>query len=139
MTMIAISGTDAAEAPVAGARLLLVDDDLHVAETLAELLELEGFCVRVAHDAYTGLQEARREPIDLVLCDLKLHGGMDGCGFAQACRLDPDLRDLLLIAVSGYDRPEDRRRAQEAGFDSLVSKPVDLARLHAAIDRGRAR
>ena len=44
-----------------------------------------------------------------------------------------------LIAVSGYDRPEDRRRAQEAGFDTLISKPVDLDRLHAAIERGRAR
>ncbi len=139
MTMIAISGTDTVEASVAGARLLLIDDDLHVAETLAELLELEGFCVRVAHDGFTGLEEARRAPVDVVLCDLTLHGGLDGCGFARACRLDPDLRDLVLIAVSGYDGPQDRRRAQEAGFDTLISKPVDLDRLRAAIDQGRAR
>jgi len=138
MTMIAISGSTAHEAPALGLRLVLIDDDPHVAETLAELLELEGFTVRVAHDGPTGLQELRRDAPDAVLCDLTLAENMDGCAVARACRADPDLRHLLLIAVSGYDRPEDRRRAQEAGFDNLVSKPVDLAKLHAAIDQGRA-
>lgn len=139
MTVIAISGSTADGAPAVGLQLLLIDDDPHVAETLAELLELEGFSVRVAHDAYAGLQELHDVPPDLVLCDLTLPGGMDGCAFARACRADPDLSHLLLIAVSGYDRPEDRRRAQDAGFDNLVSKPVDLTRLHVAIDQGRAR
>ncbi|HSU06379.1 MAG TPA: response regulator [Acetobacteraceae bacterium] len=118
-------------------RILLVEDDLHVAETLAELLELDGYQVCVAHDALTGLHQLARQPVDLVLCDLTLRGDMDGFGFAAACRADPMLRLLHLLAVSGYDRPEDRRRAQAAGFDDLVGKPVDLERIHAAIDEGR--
>jgi two-component system CheB/CheR fusion protein len=118
-------------------RILLVEDDLHVAETFAELLALEGYQVSVAHDATAGLDRLSRQPVDLVLCDLTLHGEMDGFGFAAACRADPMLRLLHLIAVSGYDRPEDRRRAQAAGFDDLVGKPVNLERIHAAIDEGR--
>jgi CheY-like chemotaxis protein len=118
-------------------RILLVEDDLHVAETLAESLELEGYRVAVAHNAVAGLERVRREPVDLVLCDLTLPGEMDGFGFARTCRDDPDLHRLHLVAVSGYDRPEDRRRAQAAGFDGLVGKPIELARINAAFVAGR--
>jgi CheY-like chemotaxis protein len=118
-------------------RILLVEDDPHVAETLAELLELEGYRVTVRHDALTGLEQVRRDPADLVLCDLTLPGEMDGFGFARACRADAALRGLHLLAVSGYDRPEDRRRASASGFDGLVGKPVDVGAIHAAVGRGR--
>ena len=48
------------------------------------------------------------------------------------------LRLLHLVAVSGYDRPEDHRRARSSGFDNLVGKPIDLDRIHAVINQGRA-
>ena len=113
-------------------RILLIEDDLHVAETLAELLELEGFGVAVAHDAAAGLAQAAALP-DLVLCDLTLPGALDGHGFARACRADPGLRAMRLVAVSGYCGAQDRRDAIAAGFDDLIAKPVDLARIHAAL------
>ncbi len=119
-------------------RILLVEDDLHVAETFAELLELEGYQVTVVHDAADALEQVRCRPVDLVLCDLTLPGDMDGCGFARACRDDPTLRRLHLVAVSGYDRPEDHRRARSSGFDDLVGKPVDLDRIHVVISKGRS-
>jgi CheY-like chemotaxis protein len=112
-------------------RILLIEDDFHVAETLAELLGLENFVVDVAHDAQTGLERAMAQPPDLVLCDLTLPGAMDGHGFARACRSNPALRNLRLIAVSGYCGPQDRRQAIESGFDDLIAKPVDLSRIHA--------
>jgi CheY-like chemotaxis protein len=118
-------------------RILLVEDDPHVAETLAELLELEGYRVTVTHDALTGLEHVRQDPADLVLCDLTLPGEMDGFGFARACRADSALRGLHLLAVSGYDRPEDCRKARASGFDGLVGKPVDVEAIHAALGRGR--
>ncbi len=118
-------------------RILLVDDDRNVAETLAELLELEGYRVTVRYDAPAALEQARRDLPDLVLCDLSLPGAIDGLGFARACRADPALRDLRLLAVSGYDAPEDHRRARASGFDALVGKPIDLEPIHAALDWGR--
>ena len=119
-------------APGLGRRILLVEDDPHVAETLAELLRLDGYRVSVATDAATGLHQLGRNPADLVLCDLSLPGEMDGFGFASACRADPKLRRLRLMAVSGYCRAEDRRRAVAAGFDGLIGKPIDLDRVHLA-------
>ena len=75
-------------AEAASKRILLVEDDPHVAETLAELLELEGYRVTVRHDAVAALEQVRRDVADLVLCDLTLGGEMDGYAFAQACRAD---------------------------------------------------
>jgi len=128
-----ISVVPAGSEASAATRILLVEDDPHVAETLAELLELEGYRVTVAPDSTTAFVCLRRETPDVVLCDLTLPGEMDGFGFASACRNDPRWRFLHLLAVSGYDRPEDRRRAVAAGFDGLVGKPVELDELHAAI------
>lgn len=113
-------------------RILLIEDDPHVAETLAELLELEGYRVVVAREAEIGLEHARAEPPDLVLCDLTLPGRLDGHGFARACRADPVLHALRLVAVSGHCRAEDRRRALDSGFDDLIGKPIELERIHAA-------
>jgi len=115
-----------------GRSILLIDDDPRVAETLAELLTLEGFRVVVAHDATTGLHHAQAEKPDLILCDLTVRGPLDGPGLAAACRADPALRDVRLAAVSGYSRAEDVRRAVAAGFDCLIPKPVDIALVHAA-------
>ncbi|HET6184440.1 MAG TPA: response regulator [Acetobacteraceae bacterium] len=128
---------ESAATPGGGRSLLLIEDDPNVGETLAELLGLEGFCVRLAHDAEIGLSLARRQAPDLVLCDLKLRGRMDGLAFARACRADPSLNRLRIVAVSGYCRPEDRARALAAGFDGLVGKPVELAEIHAVLSAPR--
>jgi two-component system CheB/CheR fusion protein len=118
-------------------RILLVEDDPHLAEILAELLALEGFRVVVAEEAEAGLARARAEPPDMVLCDITLPGALDGHGFARACRADPALRGLHLVAVSGRCRAEDRQRAIEAGFDRLIAKPIELASVHAALKEVR--
>jgi CheY-like chemotaxis protein len=73
----------------------------------------------------------------VVLCDLALPGALDGHGFARACRADPALRELRLVAVSGRCRAEDRRRALESGFDELIGKPIELASIHAAFNEVR--
>jgi CheY-like chemotaxis protein len=118
-------------------QLLLVEDDPHVLETLAELLELEGYGVCTAHDAVSALEELQGHGVSSVLCDLRLRGSMDGYGFARACRSNPRLAELHLIALSGYDGDEVRKRAMEAGFDCLLRKPMDLDCLCAAIKQER--
>ena len=132
--------TDARPEPGKSQRsqLLLVEDDPHVLETLAELLELEGYGVYTAHDAVSALEVLREHGVSIVLCDLRLRGGMDGYEFARVCRSNPRLAELRLIALSGYDGDEDRRRAADAGFDRLLRKPVDLDDLCTAMERGRS-
>ena len=114
---------------VAGAeprkRILIVDDNLDSAESMAMLLELEGHEVRMAHDGQEAVEIALRERPMVVLLDIGLPR-MDGY---QACRAmrEGGLKDALLVAMTGYGQEEDRRQSQEAGFDAHLVKPVDLA------------
>jgi two-component system CheB/CheR fusion protein len=106
-----------------GRRVLVVDDNVDAAESLATLLAIDGHHVRVAYSGPEAVEVARVFAPDVVLLDLGLPG-MDGCAVACALRADPTLRGACLIAVSGYGQEQDRRRSREAGFDHHLVKPV---------------
>jgi signal transduction histidine kinase len=110
-------------------RVLVVDDNQDAAQSLACLLELEGHEVRTAHDGTAALETARAFPPDVVLLDIGLPG-LDGYQVARRLRELLGLEQALLVAVTGYGQEEDRRRAEEAGFDHHLAKPVDLEALH---------
>jgi two-component system CheB/CheR fusion protein len=112
-------------APVAPRRILLVDDNVDFADSLKLLLAYEGHVVEVCHDGKTALEVAKKMPPDVVLLDLGLPG-MNGFDTAREMRAVPELRDALLIAVSGYAQDEDRRRSAREGFAAHLKKPVDL-------------
>ncbi|BDG09541.1 hybrid sensor histidine kinase/response regulator [Anaeromyxobacter paludicola] len=115
-------------------RVLVVEDNRDVADSLVELVEAFGHEVRLAHAGPDALAEARAAPPDVLLCDIGLPG-MSGYEVASAFRADPALRGARLVAVSGYAQPEDRRRAAEAGFDEHVAKPPDPAALERLLAR----
>jgi two-component system CheB/CheR fusion protein len=114
--------------PTAPTRVLLVEDQPDAAESLLMILELLGHHVRVVHDGRAALEAARANAPDIMLIDIGLPG-MDGYQVAQAIRADPALRRLLLVALTGYGRPEDKARAIAAGFDYHLVKPVDVGAL----------
>jgi PAS domain S-box-containing protein len=105
-------------------RVLIVEDNVDAADSLVALLEVMGHRVRVANDGPRALEIARTRPPDLMLVDIGLPG-MDGYEVAREVRRDPHLRDVVLIALTGYGREEDRERALEAGFDRHLVKPVE--------------
>ena len=109
-------------------RVLVVEDNPEVAESLRDLVEAFGHEVRVARSGDAALAEARLHPPDVVLCDIGLPG-MTGYEVARAFRGDPVLRHARLVAVTGYAQAEDRREAAEAGFDRHVGKPPDPTEL----------
>jgi CheY-like chemotaxis protein len=117
-------------------RVLVVDDNVDSAESLALLLELYGHDVRLAHDGLTALDEARASAPDVVLLDIGLPK-MDGYAVARHLREEPALAHVRLIAMTGYGQEEDRRRAREAGFDHHLVKPVDLDSLRDLLAEGR--
>jgi CheY-like chemotaxis protein len=118
-------------------RCLVIEDNVDAAESLGLLLELIGHQAEVAFDGAAGLAAARRLVPDVVLCDIGLPGALDGYAVARAFRADPDLRSAFLIALTGYGREEDRRRALEAGFDTHLTKPADLDDLRRLLAGGR--
>lgn len=109
-------------------RVLVIEDNVDLAEGLRELLEFDGHEVSVAYSGAEGLAKACESLPEILLCDIGLPG-MDGYAVARAFRADEVLREVYLVALTGYALPEDLQRAAEAGFDRHLAKPPDLVAL----------
>jgi signal transduction histidine kinase/CheY-like chemotaxis protein len=109
----------------AGARILIVDDNIDTAHGLARLLTRRDYHVRLAHDGPTAIQLAHDFAPTAVLLDIGLPG-MDGYEVAHRLRSEPTCSDTAIIAISGYGQEADRRRSTQAGFDHHLVKPVSL-------------
>jgi PAS domain S-box-containing protein len=121
-------------------RLLVVDDNVDAADSLAHLLRLAGFDTRVAYDGRTAVEIAELMRPDVALLDLGLPL-MSGHDVARRLRAEAWGQDMRLIAVTGWGQEGDRARSRDAGFDEHLTKPVDPEVLMGAILRdppGRA-
>ncbi len=129
------NGKMPAPKPASPRRVLVVDDNIDGAESLAMVLQFSGHEVRCVHDGLSGLSAAEDFEPDLILLDIGLPG-MDGFEVARQLRRRPRFKNVFLVALTGYGRDEDRRLAEEAGFDLHLVKPVDpdtLTRLLARV------
>ncbi len=115
--------------------VLVIDDNVDAAEILASMLELSGHQVEVANDGRSGLAKLRSRHRDVVVCDIGLPD-IDGFEVARAVRADPALRDIRMVALSGYAQQEDRRKSREAGFDAHLAKPADPRAMLSALTPG---
>lgn len=118
-------------------RVLIVDDNTDAADSLSLLLRFEGHDTHVAYSAEDALASMDLFKPDVALLDIGLPG-MSGYDLARQIRNMPQFKALRLIALTGYGQLEDQRRAQAAGFDSHLVKPVALSTLEQAI-RGTSR
>ena len=109
-------------------RVLVVDDNVDAAQSLALLLQTTGHEVHTSHDGVTALENARDWRPEVVLLDIGLPR-MDGYEVARRLRADARLEKALLVALTGYGQDEDRRLSQEAGFDAHLTKPIDMTEL----------
>jgi signal transduction histidine kinase/CheY-like chemotaxis protein len=105
--------------------VLIIDDNADIAEILSELLKSIGYTVEVAYNGPEGIVKAREFKPEILLCDIGLPG-MNGYDVAKAFRSDQGLKDIFLIALTGYALPEDIQKAFNAGFDRHLAKPVQL-------------
>jgi PAS domain S-box-containing protein len=119
-------------------RVLVVDDNVDAAESIAKLLRLAGHEVECVYDGPQALQGATRSRPDVVVLDIGLPG-MDGYEVARRLRTLPQFRHTALIALTGYGQDSDRQSSRQAGFDHHLTKPVDpdvLERLIARLQAG---
>lgn len=111
-------------------KVVVVDDDEDACESLGLLLELDGYSVRTATNAARALAAVEEHEPLCVLLDLGLPDE-DGCVLARQLR-DKHGPGLVLVAVTGWTRNEDRERAEASGIDFILSKPLhpgDLRKL----------
>jgi signal transduction histidine kinase len=130
-------GTPAPQGERRRRRVLVVEDNPDSAEALREALELMGHEVHLGRSGPEGVAVAERVRPEIVVCDIGLPG-IDG--YEVARRLRRLVPEAVLVALSGYAQPEDRRRAADAGFARHLAKPPrleELDRLLAGIERGR--
>jgi CheY-like chemotaxis protein len=116
-------------------RVLVVDDNEDAVRSLAILLELSGYEVRLAKDGYEALDVAQQFNPHAVVLDIGLPG-MNGYETARKLRERSD-RSMLLVALSGYGQDRDRERSREAGFDHHLLKPVDVDALQKVLGEGK--
>jgi PAS domain S-box-containing protein len=128
-TVVAVSPVGNQERNViTGLRILVADDNRDSADLFAMFLEMMGNEVQKAYDGVAAVEEAERFKPDAVLLDIGMPrlNGEDAC---RRIRSTPWGRDAVLIAVTGWDHEENRRRIVEAGFDFHLVKPVDPSRV----------
>ena len=114
-------------------RVLIVDDNVHAAESLAMVIKLWNHDAQVAHDGPGAIVVAQDYRPQVILLDIGLPG-MDGYSVATDLRARPAFRDVLIIAMTGYGRDEDFQRSKSAGFDRHMVKPIDFAELQALLE-----
>ncbi len=107
-------------------RVMVVDDNVDAAKTLSLLLETVGHKVAVEYSAEPALERARHLAPHILFLDIGLPD-MDGYELVRNLRAIPETAQSMLVAVTGYDQPQDKERARQAGFDHHLVKPVKLA------------
>ncbi len=114
--------------PAGAVDIMIVDDNVDAARSLAELLRATGHRVTVAENASRALESMHKESTQLFVLDIGLPD-IDGYELARRLRNDPATADAVLVALTGYGEANDRLRSKEAGFDHHFIKPLDMTQL----------
>ena len=118
-------------------RILVIDDDSRLREHYKEILRLEGYEVVEARNGREGVERARQEPPDLVLCDITMPE-MNGHRVLETLRGEPRTAHVPFVFLTGWNEQEDIRTGMNLGADDYLTKPVVPDELAAAI-RARLR
>jgi PAS domain S-box-containing protein len=119
-------------------KVLVADDNMEAAHSLAHLLRLLGHEVRVVYDGKAALEAVVTDPPDLALLDLGMPN-LSGHDVAREARRHKRSRATVLVAITGWGRAEDRAASREAGFHHHVVKPVELETLIPLLEQARQR
>ena len=111
-------------------KILIIEDEILLADSLRAMLEGKGFSVEAVHDGETGAEYAETGVYDLLILDVMMPG-MDGYEATRAIRLSEkvDAADIPIIALTANAFAEDAKAAHDAGMNAHLSKPVDFNKL----------
>ena len=113
-------------------KILVIEDNLEVRENLAEILELSGYAVATAENGKIGVQAARQEKPDLILCDVMMPE-LDGFGVLRILDQNPQTADVPFVFLTAKAEKDDFRKGMNLGADDYITKPFDDVELLDAI------
>jgi DNA-binding response OmpR family regulator len=113
-------------------RILIVDDEPDLVETLQTRLEQENFECLIAYDGNSALELARKEAPDLIILDLMLPG-LDGYKVSRLLKFQEELMHIPIIMLTARDKSEDRLLGEQTGADYYMTKPFSMEKLVAKI------
>jgi len=116
-----------------GMRILVADDNVDAAATLATLLEMMGHEVRHVHDGDAAITETASFDPRLVLLDIGMPT-INGYEVCRRLRAQENGRGRTIVAVTGWGQPQDVQRSRDAGFDQHLVKPIDVDKLTEVIE-----
>jgi DNA-binding response OmpR family regulator len=105
-----------------GQRVLIVEDEPHIVETLTFVLGREGFTVSSVLDGEAAMDRLRQEPPDLMILDVMIPR-LNGFEVLKLAKADPALRRIPVIVLTAKGQVQDRRLAEEIGSDGFMTKP----------------
>lgn len=109
--------------------VMIVDDNVDAAESLAALLEAQGHWVNVQSHPMMAIPAAKAKPPQMFILDIGLPE-IDGYELARRLRAEPGVRDAMFVALTGYGQPHDRVLSKAAGFDYHFVKPMEPEKLN---------
>ena len=115
-------------------RVLIVEDEKNIVESLTFLLGRAGFAIAAVMDGTAALQRIRDEPPDVVILDVNLPG-TDGFDILRAVRATPETRDLPVVMLTARMQQQDRRTAEDIGATEFIAKPFSNAHVVDTVKR----
>ena len=103
-------------------RVLIVEDEPHIVESLSFVLSREGFSVASVLDGEAAVESLRRDPPDLVILDVMIPR-LNGFEVLKVAKSDPALKAIPVIVLTAKGQLQDRRLAEEIGSDGFMTKP----------------
>lgn len=109
-------------------RILVVDDEVDLVETVRFSIELEGYDVLVAYNGEEGLNQARKENPDLILLDLMLPK-LDGYKVCRLLKFDERYKNIPILMLTAKTQDKDKAIGMETGADEYITKPFEIDEL----------
>ena len=105
-------------------KIVVIDDDSSLRESIAEILTLSGYSVSTAENGKTGIETTLKELPDLILCDVMMPG-LDGYGVLHILHRHPETKHIPFIFLTGKIELEDMRKGMSIGADDYLVKPFE--------------
>ena len=109
-------------------KILVVDDEIDLVETLRFPLEMEGYNVQVSYNGEDALNQARKEMPDLILLDLMLPK-LDGYKVCRLLKFDERYKHIPILMLTAKTQEKDKLLGKETGADEYITKPFDIDEL----------